>query len=153
MRMIVVLFLMALGRPALGQSCVASATGESFGSYNPFSGMAATSTATLSVTCQSAAAVLVSYTIALGAGGGGTVAARSMGGGASQLPYQLYRDIAHTQIWGDGTGGSQAVTDSYLLSVVTPVIRTYAAYGLIPAGMSGVTPGLYGDTVTVLLSY
>ena len=151
MKTVAVLAMLVLARPAWGQACGASATGEAFGSYNPFSPAVTTSTATLTVTCQNAASVLVSYTIGLGGGAGG-VGSRSMTSGAASLPYQLYRDAAHTQVWGDGTAGSLTTTDGYLLAVLTPTVRTYTAYGVIPAGLL-VTPGLYGDTVTVLLTY
>ncbi len=151
MKAIAAIVLVMLARPAYGQVCAVTATGEAFGSYNPFSGVATTSTASLTVTCQAAVSLLVSYTIGLGGGTGG-VGARSMSSGAAGLPYQLYRDAAHTQVWGDGTAGSLTATDSYVLSVVTPVVRSYTAYGVIPAGLR-VAPGLYGDTVTVLLTY
>ncbi len=141
------ILLWSLARPAFGQTCLASATGESFGTYNPFSPTATTSTATLTVTCQSTVPVMASYVIALGGGG-----SRSMGSGAAGLAYQLYRDAARTQVWGDGTGGSATVADGYVLSALTPVIRTYTAYGVIAPGIR-VAPGVYGDTVTVLLTY
>ena len=145
------LLLATLAHPSRGQICAASATSEAFGAYNPFNSTATTSTATLSVSCQSAASVLVSYTVALGGGHGG-VASRSLSSGGASLPYQLYRDAARTQVWGDGTAGSLTLTDGYLLGVVTPVVRTYTAYGAIPAGLI-VTPGLYSDTIILLLTY
>ena len=99
-------------------------------------------------------AVLMSYTIALGGGGGGggSVGARSMSSDSGTLAYQLYRDPARTQVWGDGTGGSVTVADGYLLNGVPPVVRNYTAYGAI-APLSKVAPGLYSDTITVLMTY
>ena len=151
MKAVAVLLLVLLARPACGQVCAAAATGEAFGSYNPFSGAATTSTATLTVTCQNTVSILVSYTIGLGGGAGG-VAARSMSSGGASLSYQLYRDAAHTQVWGDGTAGSLTTTDGYLLGVVTPVVRNYPVYGVIPTGLR-VAPGQYGDTIIVMLTY
>ena len=151
MRVLAILVLLALAGPAWGQSCTASASGESFGTYNPLSGTATTSTATLTVTCQNTVSVLISYTVALDGGGGGAVNARSMAGGGGRLPYQLYRDPARTQVWGDGSGGSATLTDGYLLGV-TSVLRSYAAYGVIPAG-SRVAAGTYSDLITIVLSY
>lgn len=152
MRVLAFLVVMVLGGPAWGQVCLATATGESFGSYNPFSAAPTTSTASLTVTCQGTASTLVSYTIALGGGSSGAVGSRTMGSGTGQLAYQLYRDAAHTQVWGDGSAGSVTVTDGYQSGVATPVSRTYTAYGVIPAGLR-TSPGSYGDTITVLLTY
>ncbi len=146
------LALVLLARPAWGQTCNAGATGESFGTYNPFSSVATTSASTLTVTCQATASLLVSYTITLDGGSAGSVMARSMGGGATRLPYQLYKDALYSQVWGDGTGGSSTVTDSYLLGALVPVGHTYVAYGSIPVGRQ-VAPGLYSDLVTILLAY
>ena len=146
------LALALLARPAWGQSCNAGATGEAFGTYNPFTSVATTSTATVTVTCQSAVSVLVSYVISLNGGSAGTVMARSMSNGTARLPYQLYKDALYSQVWGDGTGGSSTWTDGYLLGLQTPVSHTYAAYGSIPAG-NQVVPGVYGDLLTIMLTY
>ena len=146
------LALALMARPAWSQSCNAGATGESFGTYSPFSQVATTSASTLTVTCQTVVSLVVSYTITLDGGSSGSVMARSMGNGATRLPYQLYKDVLYSQIWGDGTGGSSTLTDGYLLGVLVPVNRTYVAYGSIPAGRQ-VPPGMYGDLVTILLTY
>jgi spore coat protein U-like protein len=146
------LALALMAHPAWSQTCNAGATGEAFGTYNPFSSTATTSASTLTVTCQATISVLVSYTIALDGGSAGSVTARSMANGTTRLPYQLYKDILYSQVWGDGTGGSSTVTDGYLLGVVAPVVKTYVAYGSIGAGHQ-VAPGSYGDLITILLTY
>ena len=134
------------------QACTVSTTPTAFGNYLPLSGSANTSNATVSVTCNSTISLLVSYSLALSTGTGGSFAARSMAGGASRLAYQLYRDSAYSQIWGDGTSATYTVTDGYLLSVLTPVTRNYTAYGRIPASQNVATGG-YTDTIMVLLTY
>jgi spore coat protein U-like protein len=137
--------------PAGGQTCTAAATANAFGTYNPFSVSPVNSTATVTVTCQALIPVIVSYTIQLSTGTGGSFAARSMAGPSSHLLYQLYRDAARTQIWGDGTSSTFTVADGYLVTVV-PVMRNYTAFSQLLA-LQQVAPGSYTDTVTVLVTY
>jgi spore coat protein U-like protein len=138
---------------AWGQTCTVAATGIAFGNYQPLSGVNVTSTGTVTVTCNPGLiSVLVSYTIQIGPGGGGSVATRSLSGPGTRLGYQLYSDALRTQIWGDGTGGSSGITDGYLLGVLFPVIRNYTCYGIVLGGQR-VSIGSYSDTTTVLLTY
>ena len=69
----------------------------------------------------------------LGIGGGSSYATRSMGGPSPRLSYQLYRDSAYSQVWGDGTAGTYTVTDGYLLGLIFPITKMYTVYGSIPA--------------------
>ena len=138
---------------AWGQSCGVAATGLAFGSYQPLSGLPSNSTSTVTVTCNPGLiSLLVSYTIQIGTGTGGSFAARSMGGTSTRLGYQLYRDALDTQIWGDGTAGTFTITDGYLLGLILPITHNYTAYGNIPASQR-VNTGVYTDMLSVLLSY
>jgi spore coat protein U-like protein len=135
------------------QSCTVAATGVAFGSYQPLSGLPNNSTGTITVTCNPGLiSLLVSYTIQLGTGTGGSFATRSMSTTGSRMIYQLYRDALETQVWGDGTSGTFTVMDGYLLGVILPVVRSYSCYGNIPASQR-VNVGVYGDTLSVLLTY
>jgi spore coat protein U-like protein len=139
--------------PAEALTCTATATGLAFGVYSANTAMPTDTTGTVTVTCNSLIALLVSYSIALTTGGSGSFAGRTMAGSvAPRLGYQIYTDAARTRIWGDGTGGTVTVADSYLLSVIVPVVRPYTYYGRIPAHQI-VGPGIFGDTVTVLITY
>ena len=142
--------IMTTAQAAAG--CTAASSAAAFNLYNPLSAAATTTTASITITCQAAIQLLVSYNIALSAGASGAVAARTMLNGAVPMSYQLYIDPVYSIPWGDGTGGSQTVTDGYLLAVLTPVIRTYTAYGRIPP-LQNLTPGSYLDTITVLVTY
>jgi spore coat protein U-like protein len=141
-----------LAGPALAQSCAVTTNAVTFGNYNPFSASPLDSTGNVRVTCSAVISLAMSYSIQIDAGGSGSTLARSMGGPGLRLPYQLYRDLARTQIWGDGTGGNLPVTDAYLLILLVPVARDYPVYGRIPPG-SQVTPGGYADIVNVLVTY
>lgn len=141
-------------RPAYAQLCSVSNTGVAFGTYTPLSGSGVTTTGTITVTCNptGSISILVSYTISLSIGGGSSYALRSMGGPAIRLRYQLYRDVAYSQIWGDGTAGTYTVTDGYLLGIVLPVVKTYTVYGAIPAN-AAYSVGSYTDPVIVTVTY
>jgi len=89
-----------------------------------------------------------SYTISLGTGQSGTYANRAMSNIAMTylLNYNLYKDL-YVTVWGNGTGGSETVTetgDGTLHS--TPVI------GRVFSGQS-VEAGDYSDTVVVTITY
>jgi spore coat protein U-like protein len=137
---------------ASAQGCTASATGLAFGTYDPTVATANTTSATVSVSCQAAVQLLVSYTVTLSPGLSGVQTARTLVSGTNAMAYQLYTDTAYSKIWGDGTGGTYTTTDGYLLAVVTAVVRNYTAYGRITARQNSV-PGSYTDTITITLTY
>ena len=57
-----------------------------------------------------------------------------------------------TTVWGDGSGGSSAVTDSYLLGVGGNA-RSYTAYAKLPAGQALAGAGTYTDTLIVTIAF
>lgn len=85
------------------------------------------------------------YTVYLGDGGyspgGGQ---RQMAYGSGRLPYQLFRDGAHTQVWNDTNGVSMTATGS---DQAIPV------YGQLASGTPVPGAGAYSDTVIVTVTY
>ena len=71
--------------------------------------------------------------------------------GGAQLNYNLFSDATRLIVWGDGTGGTSTVSDSYTLPASTST-RTYTVYGQIPT-QTGPIAGSYMDTVVITLSY
>jgi len=67
-------------------------------------------------------------------------------GATNKLNYQLYRDAAHTNIWGETVG-----TDT-LQDVGTGLAKNHFVYGAIPAAQV-VPAGAYQDTITVTISF
>ena len=65
------------------------------------------------------------------------------------LNYTLYLDAAATQIWGNGTGGSQRVGP-----LVPPNNQSVnvTIFGKIPAGQD-VTVGSYTDTIIATINF
>ena len=125
--------------------CGVAATPLIFGNYSASSATPLNTTATITATCSSG----VPYTLSLnaGIGTGATVAQRVMLSGSNVLNYSIYTNSSYTTLWGDGTlststqGGTAALLP-----------QTYTAYGAVTAGQQAAS-GLYGDTVTVTLTY
>jgi len=130
----------------INSACNVSATTLNFGTYNPGNASALTATSTVNVYCTSGS----SYTASLNIGsGGGTFAARTLLSGTDTLNFNLYRDAAYSQIWGDGTASTYTVagTGSGLL---TP--NSLTVYGQVPISQDK-PAGTYSSTITVTVSY
>lgn len=123
-------------------TCLVSATSLAFGTYT---GVASTSTSTVSATCTNT----TPYNVGLSAGTatGATVTTRKMTGPSSAvLSYAIYQDSARTTNWGQTVGTDTiAGTGNGSAQVIT-------VYGQIPAGQY-VAPGAYADTITATVSY
>jgi spore coat protein U-like protein len=131
-------------------TCTVSASGVNFGSYNPVAIADNDSSGTIRVQCSLVVALGGNYTIQLSKGTSTTYAQRTMANGASTLLYNLYTNNARNQIWGDGTGGSLSVTNSF--SALLGVDQTTTVYGRIMAGQNAVA-GTYSDTILVTVIF
>lgn len=131
-----------LARLVIDTNCTVNADPLDFGTVTEISGHAANST--LSVTCT----LNGPFSIALNGGEvTGDINDRRMqlDPGPDTIAYQLYKDGAHTQIWGntpstdvDGTGTGNP--------------QSFTVFGLVPA--QGPKPsGTYEDTITVTVSF
>jgi spore coat protein U-like protein len=130
----------------INAACNISATTLNFGAYDPSSGTALSGSSTVNVYCTSG----TPYTAALNIGsGGGSFVTRTIASGSDTLNYNLYRDAARTQVWGDGTGSTFTVagTGSGVLTA-NPI----TVYGLVPIGQDK-PPGTYTSTITVTVTY
>lgn len=136
---------------ARAATCTASATGVAFGNYDPTAATATTSTGQVTVSCNRGFFQFVNYSIALSAGSG-SFAGRTLIFGASTLSYQLYTDATYSTVWGDGSGGSATISDSYLLVFGNTIVRNYSVYGRIPADQWP-PAGVYSDLIVVTVTY
>jgi spore coat protein U-like protein len=136
--------MMASGAQAA--SCQVSASAVSFGSFSPLTLDFVVSTGSITVNCTDVA----SYAIALSAGNG-TYSLRSMFSGSHTLDYNLYRDAAHQQVWGDG------VADNFVVTAANPVNGqpyVHTVYGSISLITSrGTHVGTYTDTIAIIVNY
>ena len=79
------LMLMTAG-VAQGQSCTASTTATAFGVYEPFNALPTDTVGAVNVRCNAPlVALLVSFSISLTPGSGGSFAGRSMASGTNRL--------------------------------------------------------------------
>lgn len=91
-------------------------------------------------------------TIGIGSGAntGNVAAGRFLAKGSERLRYQLYKDSAFSNVWGDGSNGATALSATFPSAGGT---QNYPVY----ARLFSVTPlpsaGLYSDVVTVTVSY
>jgi spore coat protein U-like protein len=146
-----VCFLLGLTLPGCAQAaCSVSASGVAFGIYDATSASPDDATGTVTVNCTIISGP-AGYTIGLSTGGSGSYAARTLTSGGSTLSYQLYANASRTQIWGNGSGGSTTVASSFFAALFGGV-ATHQIYGRIPAGLV-VSPGSYGDTIIVTVTY
>lgn len=155
----VALALLALGvasRPALAATitttfgvtatvqatCLVSATPLAFGTYT---GIAAASTGSVSVTCTNT--TLYNVGLSAGLATGVTVTTRKMTGPSSALlSYAMFSDAARTVNWGQ-TVGTDTVAGSGNGSA-----QVLTVYGQVSSGQF-VAPGAYSDTITATVTY
>jgi spore coat protein U-like protein len=136
--------------PGSACSCTVTTTGVNFGTYDPLSQVDDSSAGTIRVRCTLAVPLSGSFTVDLSTGTSGTYSQRTLKKGSSSLTYNLFADSALSQVWGNGTGGSIRVSQSF--SNLFVVDRTINAYGRIPAGQN-VPAGAYADTIVVTVTY
>jgi spore coat protein U-like protein len=131
----------------VANSCTVTAADLAFGTYVQTAGTATDATSAVAVNCTTGA----SYTVSLnaGAGTGATFATRIMESGSNDLNYTLYRNAAHTEVWGDGTSSSNTVTGTG-----NGAIQNLTVYGRVFADQSDTAPASsYSDTVTATVTY
>jgi spore coat protein U-like protein len=149
------MFMMVLAAPpdahAAGPTfssglCTVATTPLAFGKYDPLEHQDGVTVSMLHYRCFGTHKRL---TISLTTGESGSFRARKMRWGKDAIVYNLYLDAAGTQVWGDGTGGSQAYvvnSPSSGSDVSIPV------YGRL-FGAQNDSAGNYHDNVSVLVTY
>lgn len=135
-----VLFAVASAACASG-TCSPASSGIAFGDFN---GSQITVTGTITLTCTGAGNFDVD--VKLSTGNSLSYATRLLSNGAQTLTYNLYRDSAFAQIWGDGTGGSNIVTAKVQMLGNPTATVNVPLYAKLPAQV--VKPsGIYSDTI------
>lgn len=135
----------------LGCSCSVGTTAVAFGSYVTTSGTPKTANGNVAVTCSALVIFSAAYVISMAKGNSATYTPRFMNLLGVHLNYNLYTTAAFTSIWGDATGGTVTVSDSYT-SIGLSTTRNYTVFGQIPS-LQPVGPGTYTDSVLVTVTY
>src|SRR5262245_37270062 len=146
-----VMMILFLGVPTIANaqqtgSCTVTTTPIVFGTYNPLLRKNLTSVGMLHYRCFGNHGRL---TISLTEGASGSFNARVMRRAEKTLIYNLYLDAAGTQVWGDGTRGSQ------MYIVNSPPGEgddSIPIYGRV-FGTRNASAGDYRDIVSVILRY
>jgi spore coat protein U-like protein len=126
------------------KGCAISASGVSFGTYSPDSGLPLDTIGQLTYQCYKEARPNVRIDINQGLS---STFDRMMASGANRLRYNLFQDSQHTVIWGDGTGGTQYY---FIGDPVDKKDIIVSIYGRIPGGQN-VQSGTYTDSLTATI--
>jgi spore coat protein U-like protein len=137
---------LALAFAAASEACSVATSPASFGNYDPTASAPLDTLGNVSVTCDAG----TPFTIRMDSGqnptGGGDRRMRSSAGDFS-LDYNLYRDSARTEVWGDGTGSTFIYA-----GVGTGIPAQFNIYGRIP-GRQNVKADTYHDAVVVTVEW
>ena len=130
-------------------TCRVTVSPLAFGIYNPGQAAPVDSVASLTVRCQARPGT---YAVTIGPGLSGDQLARTMLAGPGQtLNYNLYRDPARTQVWGNGTPPTFLVAGARTAKG-RPTFYDHPVYGRI-FGNQFPDPGTYTDTLMVTVLF
>ena len=136
-------FLLVLFMTARAEAnCTISTTSVAFGTYNVFSATPRDANGTVQISCTPREDIQVT----LGRGSSSVFNPRTLRSGTNILNYNLFRDAARTQIWGDGTGGTFIVTGNNVRNT------TLTVFGRVPAAQDAAV-GNYSDTVVATVVF
>ena len=141
-----VVFLASIGT-AWGQECKVTVSPVNFGDYDTLSAAPRDATGKINVTCDAG----LPFTVKLGQGEtpGRSFNPRELGAASKRdsLQFNLYRDSARQEIWGDGTGNTFVVTG---IGTGNPIPLT--VYGRIQPRQH-VPAEDYSDQINVIVEY
>ena len=121
----------------------------SFGSYDTLSAFGATTSGTISITCDVTPPPTVQVQVGPSNVSGGFQPRRMRHlSGTDTLAYNLYTDAAGTSIWGDGSAGTVTLSDKVQRN--KPWLPTI--YGRMPAGQD-VLVGNYADAIAITIIF
>lgn len=134
---------------ASAMNCSITLTPLNFGMYTPAGTVPLDAVADITVRCVAQPGT---YAVSIGPGLSGNQLARTLStGGGDFLNYNLFRDPARTQIWGDGTPPTFVVTGTRP-SVGQPTINVHSLYGRVFGGQTP-NPGNYADSLLVTVFF
>ena len=130
-------------------NCTITLNPLSFGMYSPGGNVDLDAVSDITVRCVAQPG---NYSVTIGPGLSGNQLLRTMlAGGSELLNYNMFRDPARTQIWGDGTPPSFVVVGSRP-SVGQPTFNVHSLYGRVFGGQTP-NPGNYADNLLVTVLF
>ncbi len=146
---VIALLILLVPDAAHAINCRITLVALNFGMYMPMTSTPVDAVGQINVRCQAQPG---SFTVIIGPGISGDQLARTLSaGGANILNYNMYRDAARTQIWGDSTPPTFVVTGVHA-SRGRPTVYNYPLYGRIFANQSP-NPGVYSDNLMVTVLF
>ncbi len=145
------LIAIALLLPGIANAinCTITLNPLSFGLYTPAGTVSLDAVSDITVRCVAQSGT---YAVSIGSGLSGNQLVRTLSaGGGNFLNYNLFRDPARTQIWGDGTPPTFVVTGSRP-SIGQPTINVHPLYGRVFSGQTP-NPGNYADNLLVTVLF
>lgn len=134
---------------AAAVNCSVTLTPLAFGMYQPAQSGPLDAVADITVRCVAQPG---SYAVTIGPGLSGDQLNRTLVAGPGEiLNYNLFRDAARTQIWGNGTPPTFTVTGSRT-SVGQPTVNVHPLYGRVYASQTP-NPGNYADNLLVTVLF
>ncbi|WP_111640517.1 Csu type fimbrial protein [Marinimicrobium alkaliphilum] len=132
---------------AVANSCIISTNPLDFGNVDVTVAANVDQTTLIEVTCTNDA----TYHIGLNAGINEDVGQRRMALDATNfLIYELYKDLGHTEVWGNDTG----VETTLVAEIGTGSAQPHSVYGrIVTDTQNGLPAGSYTDTVTATVYY
>lgn len=129
-------------------NCRINTVAVAFGSYDVFSSSVLTSVGNVNIRCVGIGAGTSPISVSLNPGNSGNFQPRQMLRDSETLNYNLYLDPGGSQIWGDGTSGTQ------IFNAMTSNNQTLnlPIFGRIPAGQD-VSVGIYSDTIIATINF
>lgn len=135
--------------PAYAINCRVTVVAMNFGVYMPMSSAHVDVNGQVGVRCQAQPG---SFTVSIGPGGSGDQLARTLSNGSGDfIAYNMYRNAARTEIWGDGTPPTFVVS-GVRNSQGRPTFYNYTIYGRMFSGQTP-NPGVYVDNVMVTVLF
>jgi spore coat protein U-like protein len=122
--------------------CSISTTSVAFGNYDVFSATPRDATGTVQISCTPRADIQVT----LSRGSSAVFDPRTLRSGTNILNYNLFRNAARTQIWGDGSAGTLTFIGNNTRTT------TQTIYGRVPASQDAAV-GNYSDTIVATVIF
>ena len=136
-------FLLVLLMTAQAEAnCTISTTSVAFGSYDVFSATPRDANGTVQIDCTPRENIQVT----LSSGSSSVFNPRTLRSGSNILNYNLFRNAARTQIWGDGSAGTSTSSANNVRTT------TLTVYGRVPAAQDAAV-GNYADTIVATVIF
>ena len=152
-RILALLAVLIPGLAGAATTCAFSSTpGMNFGAYDDSSASPTDAATSIVVNCsRNGGPTPTTVVLQVGpSANSGLIATRTMRSGANTMNYNLYRDSARSQVWGQTSG-----VDTGSISLTVPnnnsANGTLVIYGRIPA-LQNAPAGAYSDSVQITVT-